>query len=177
MVDEINRKGVRILVFWEDWFSNLYPFSHLRDCRIEVPTISLLDLLDKYHFKAIFFCLGTTMKNYPDLWTQICIRGHDMRSHGYEHVSDLSQDADIKSNTWLGFTGGFWLRVLPVWLLLWNIKRKGFLYIHPYDIDENHLYTENWWFNFKRHIGLKNSRNKLEKVLENLHGFNEKNKA
>lgn len=159
----------KVIVFWEDWFSNKYPFSRLCDWKIEEPTMFLLNLLDKYGIKATFYCLGTTMENYRKLYQEIVLRGHEIGSHGYEHIANFRYDFTekyISPNAWLGFTGGFWFRILPISWLKFFIKKAGFFYIHPYDIDENHPKLNDWWFNFKRQIGLKTARKKLEQVLE-----------
>lgn len=157
---------LKVAVFWEDWFSNIYPFSQIKDVSIIGSTIFLGELLKKYHFNVMFYCLGTTVKKYPATFEYI--QNHfEIGSHGKEHIDFPWIDKNyIAPNAWLGFTGGFWFRVLPLWLLKIIVKRANFFYIHPYDIDENHPKLKNPWFNFKRRVGLKGCRNKLEKLLE-----------
>ena len=159
---------MKVLVFWENWFSNLYPFSRAIDLSLEETTRYLLKLLEKYGYQVTFYCLGTTTESHPKLYAKILSSPHKIDSHGYEHVSALCRNVVMRPNVWLGLTGGFWFRVLPLWLLKKQVRKTGHFYIHPYDIDENHPHTGNWWFDWKRHVGLKGSRKKLEKLLEDI---------
>ncbi|MGQ9847471.1 MAG: polysaccharide deacetylase family protein, partial [Bacteroidales bacterium] len=47
----------------------------------------VLTLLDKYQFKATFFCLGKNAKQYPKLIEEIFKHGHTIGNHGYEHLN------------------------------------------------------------------------------------------
>jgi peptidoglycan/xylan/chitin deacetylase (PgdA/CDA1 family) len=49
-------------------------------------TLFLLDLLDKYEVKALFFCKGASAEKFPDLVSQIRTRGHLIGNHGYNHI-------------------------------------------------------------------------------------------
>lgn len=76
----------------EDWF-HLLDVDYLEnpiewdryESRIEAPTNRILDLLDKYETKAIFFVLGWVADKYPELINSIHKRGHLIGSHGYHH--------------------------------------------------------------------------------------------
>jgi peptidoglycan/xylan/chitin deacetylase (PgdA/CDA1 family) len=47
----------------------------------------LLDILDTYEVKATFFCLGSNVKKYPELFNQIREKGHAVGNHGFDHIS------------------------------------------------------------------------------------------
>lgn len=49
-------------------------------------TMILLDLLDKYEVKALFFCRGTSAEIFPDLIAKIKAGGHQIGNHGYNHI-------------------------------------------------------------------------------------------
>ncbi len=56
-------------------------------------TRELLDILDKYHVKAIFFCSGEAAEKYPHLIDNIKEEGHITGNHGFAHLDGW------KSNT------------------------------------------------------------------------------
>jgi polysaccharide deacetylase family protein (PEP-CTERM system associated) len=47
---------------------------------------TLLALLDELGLRATFFVLGMCAKNYPAAVREIAGRGHELASHGFEHV-------------------------------------------------------------------------------------------
>jgi peptidoglycan/xylan/chitin deacetylase (PgdA/CDA1 family) len=49
-------------------------------------TPQVLSLLHNYNAKATFFCLGTKVEQYPDLWEMIKKKGHVVANHGYSHL-------------------------------------------------------------------------------------------
>ncbi len=49
----------------------------------------LLDLLDKYSAISTFFIPGQTVDRYPDSVRAIYQRGHEIASHGYDHLALL----------------------------------------------------------------------------------------
>lgn len=64
----------------------------------------LLDLLDDFHAKATFFCLGTQVRDYPEIYHDILQRGHSVGSHGMEHkhflgitTRNFESDLDLAS--------------------------------------------------------------------------------
>lgn len=46
----------------------------------------LLDLLDEYDVTATFFVSGWRAVDYPDLVTEMVVRGHSVQPHGWDHV-------------------------------------------------------------------------------------------
>ncbi|GER06472.1 polysaccharide deacetylase [Iodidimonas muriae] len=70
-------------------------------CRVEQNTHRILDLFDRHGATATFFTLGWVAKRYPALVRAIAERGHEVASHGMQHmrVSSQSQNefrADIR---------------------------------------------------------------------------------
>ncbi len=48
-------------------------------------TLRLLELLDTYGLKAIFFCSGEKIEKYPGHLKEIVKAGHSVQNHGYNH--------------------------------------------------------------------------------------------
>ncbi|MCQ8102629.1 DUF3473 domain-containing protein [Methylomonas sp. SURF-2] len=69
--------------------------------RVVENTHRILDLFAKHQVKATFFTLGWVAERYPALVRRIVAEGHELASHGYEHVRVTQQTpqqfrADIK---------------------------------------------------------------------------------
>lgn len=120
--------------------------------------------LHQYKVKAIFFVLGRFNTEQPGMVSSIASEGHLIKSHGQDHYKD--EEADRKPYSWLGFTGGFYMRFFPYWFWKWQVLRNGLMYVHPHDIDEGHPRLKNPIMNWKRHVGLKGARRKLERLLK-----------
>ncbi len=54
--------------------------------RVLEPMLWLLDTLDAFGGKATFFVLARIAKKYPLLIKEIVRRGHEVGSHGFEHI-------------------------------------------------------------------------------------------
>jgi len=50
-------------------------------------TPQLLDILNKYEIKALFFCNGRASEKYPDLIKEMISKGHIIGNHGYNHLN------------------------------------------------------------------------------------------
>jgi peptidoglycan/xylan/chitin deacetylase (PgdA/CDA1 family) len=50
-------------------------------------TPQLLDILDKYNIKALFFCDGRAAEKYPGLIKHMISKGHLIGNHGYNHLN------------------------------------------------------------------------------------------
>ena len=85
---------MRILTFdIEEWFHLLDVQGgdeckrwEQRESRVEVSTQRILGLLDRFGFKATFFCLGWVAQRHPSLIRQIHESGHEIASHTYAHT-------------------------------------------------------------------------------------------
>jgi len=52
-----------------------------------VMTPWILDLLERYHYRATFFVVGKQVAMYPGLVRQIAERGHELGSHSHTHCN------------------------------------------------------------------------------------------
>lgn len=160
-------------VDWENYSDGLHIWG---SNRVVEPTEFLLDILDKYGVKAIFYILGKTASCNQGLVEKIRERGHTLGSHGYWHLyneGNTCKDKIFRSPYFNkegvpGFCGGFFFRLLPLWLVKREIMRTGMFFIHPHDIDEGHPEIPNPLMNWKRHVGLKTARKKLDKLLNSI---------
>lgn len=50
-----------------------------------VITPQILDLLDQYKIKAVFFMIGSQIEKYPDIVESVYKRGHQIGNHSYSH--------------------------------------------------------------------------------------------
>jgi len=51
-----------------------------------VITSKVLNILDEYNAKATFFCVGENVKNHPEIYNEILIKGHQTGNHTYNHL-------------------------------------------------------------------------------------------
>lgn len=47
----------------------------------------VLDLLDRYHAKATFFCIGKNIEAHPEIFKDILARGHRIGNHTHNHLN------------------------------------------------------------------------------------------
>ena len=50
-------------------------------------THQLLDILDLYDIKALFFCDGRAAGKHPELIKQVIEKGHQIGNHGFNHLN------------------------------------------------------------------------------------------
>lgn len=156
--------GAIFTVDWEDWNDALHIPKNGHSSS-ESWWWLICRLLD-HKVKAVFYGLDYLREDedYAEFRECLSKEGHILKTHGKFHYR--WEKADRKPYQWLGFTGGFWFRLLPLWFIKWQVKLCGMFYIHPHDLDENHPKVANHILNWKRHLGLKQSRLKLEKLLK-----------
>lgn len=70
----------------EDWDSH--------PCRVERNVDRILGLFSESGVSATFFTLGWIAERYPRVVRQIVDGGHELASHGYEHIKVHSQEPD-----------------------------------------------------------------------------------
>ncbi len=63
-------------------------------CRIERNMDLILELLDNHNIQATFFTLGWVAENYPQLARAIVDNGHELASHGYQHIRVTNQQKE-----------------------------------------------------------------------------------
>lgn len=71
----------------EDWDS--YP------CRVERNIDLILAMFAEWHVDATFFTLGWIAERYPMVVRRIVAEGHELASHGYEHIKICNQSAEV----------------------------------------------------------------------------------
>ncbi|MCB1869996.1 MAG: DUF3473 domain-containing protein [Gammaproteobacteria bacterium] len=82
----------------EDYFqvSAFEPYIDKADwdripCRIEANMERILQLFADKHTKATFFTLGWMAQRYPQMVKKIVEEGHELASHGWEHIRVVNQ--------------------------------------------------------------------------------------
>lgn len=55
-------------------------------------TPKVLQLLRMFNVKATFFCVGSNIKKYPEVFNQILAEGHAVGNHGFDHINALKTD-------------------------------------------------------------------------------------
>lgn len=50
-------------------------------------TPKVLDILNQYHARACFFCVGANVQRYPDVYRKIIDAGHTVGNHTYHHLN------------------------------------------------------------------------------------------
>ena len=162
---------------WEPWFA-LYAYSSrwekMNDL-VEEPTHYLLDLLRRHQIKAIWYLLGWLQDKLPSLVKDIQSEGHTIGYHSYYHkVNDSPrwEGVPYRAPRFKGqrrlYSGGFWLRSMPYWWLKREVMKEGQFFIHPHDVMLEHPKLSNPWQNWYRHVGLKTSRDKLERLTREI---------
>ena len=64
------------------------------ECRVEANTHRILDLFSEQGCKATFFTLGWIAERYPGIVRRIVAEGHELASHGYEHIRVTQQNRE-----------------------------------------------------------------------------------
>ena len=84
----------------EDYFqvSAFEPYIDRRDwsrreCRVPANMDRILGLFDEADVKGTFFVLGWLAERYPEILRRISAAGHEIASHGYEHIQVRDQSA------------------------------------------------------------------------------------
>lgn len=99
-----NKKCILITIDVEEWYQveNLRRWIPVeiwdeQQSRVEYSTNRILDLLDsrEQRIQATFFVLGKVAKNHPALVKELIKRGHEVASHGYNHLlcTELNEKA------------------------------------------------------------------------------------
>lgn len=165
-------------VDWEVWnsFESHTKWNPYQD--IDEPTHYLLDLLRRHQIKAVFFCVGWLKEKRSDLAEKIKSDGHVIGNHTYLHSTETGSTLSTdKSDSWRGegprraprwkgekrlFSGGFWFRAMPYWWTKREVEKTNVFFVHPHDVLLEH--PECGLRTFDRRLGLKTSRDKLERL-------------
>lgn len=100
----------------EEWWSveSFKPYLQKRNSdvfndRVEIGINNLLKVLNNHNVKGTFYFLGRVAEKYSDVVEEIAEQGHDIGTHGYEHVviykqkprefeNDLKKSINILNN-------------------------------------------------------------------------------
>jgi polysaccharide deacetylase family protein (PEP-CTERM system associated) len=63
-------------------------------CRVERNVDWILDCFDRHGVKATFFTLGWLAERYPNMVPRIAAAGHEVASHGWEHIRVTTQTSE-----------------------------------------------------------------------------------
>jgi polysaccharide deacetylase family protein (PEP-CTERM system associated) len=85
----------------EDWFQ-VSAFEHLvpkaswreRECRIPRNVDRVLELYEQTNVRGTFFTLGWVAKHFPEVVRRIAAAGHEVASHGMQHVRVRDQSPE-----------------------------------------------------------------------------------
>lgn len=165
-------KNINCAIFTVDWecWDSFRPHPEWQDVSlIEEPTEYLLDLLRRHNIKAIFYIVGWLQSHHPLLFSKIKDDGHVIGDHTYYHSGEKSFEP-FRAPRFQGqkrlYSGGFWFRAMPYKWVKREVQKTGTFFIHPHDVMEQH--PECGIRTFDRRIGLKNSRDKLEKLVREI---------
>lgn len=59
------------------------------DGPIPEATPEILDILDRYGIKATFFMVGDNVRKHPDVFEEVCRRGHCIGNHSMHHLQGI----------------------------------------------------------------------------------------
>ena len=62
------------------------------NCRVEANVDRILELFESRKIRATFFTLGWVAERYPQMVTRMVDAGHEIASHGWEHIRVTQQD-------------------------------------------------------------------------------------
>jgi polysaccharide deacetylase family protein (PEP-CTERM system associated) len=72
---------------------------NVRPSRVVASTGRILDLFGRHGVKATFFTLGWIAERHPHLIARIVAEGHELASHGYEHIrADTQTTAQFRAD-------------------------------------------------------------------------------
>jgi len=70
-----------------------------RSSRVDASANRILDLFARHDVKATFFTLGWIAERHPKIITRIVAEGHELASHGYEHIRvDAQTPAEFRAD-------------------------------------------------------------------------------
>lgn len=159
----------KFTIDWEPWNSFESHDKWNAHESIDEPTHYLLDLLRRHKIKAIFYCVGWLQFRRVDLIDLIQKDGHVIGYHSYFHQHDddeIPNDRPYRAPRWKDekrlYSGGFWFRIMPYWWIKREVEKTGIFFIHPHDVLLEH--PDCGIRTLDRRLGLKTSRNKLERL-------------
>ncbi|GAB2973310.1 polysaccharide deacetylase family protein [Mucilaginibacter puniceus] len=77
---------------WDMPAGNRCIYLTFDDGPIPIVTPWVLNILQQYHAKATFFCIGDNVNKYPDEFEQVKNAGHAIGNHTYNHLKGWDTD-------------------------------------------------------------------------------------
>lgn len=151
--------GAIFEIHLEEWNHAL----HIRGRGHKSPVLWLQETLILNNIVPVIYVLKDWRDENPDTPLHGIIKSHGVH-HYYDEEAERSPYWNLEGIP--GLCGGFFFRLLPLWIVRKEVQRAGIFYIHPHDLDEGHPKLKDPWLNWKRHVGLKQSRKKLERLLK-----------
>jgi peptidoglycan-N-acetylglucosamine deacetylase len=71
------------------------------DGPIPIVTPFVLNILQKYHAKATFFCIGDNIRKHPDIFEQVKKAGHAIGNHTFNHLKGSKTDDEVYLDNFL----------------------------------------------------------------------------
>lgn len=59
----------------------------------DLAALSILDILQRYHVRATFFCIGSEAQKHPEILRRMAADGHVIGNHSYSHP-DLTKETN-----------------------------------------------------------------------------------
>jgi peptidoglycan/xylan/chitin deacetylase (PgdA/CDA1 family) len=77
-------------VLWRKKTSSKVIYLTFDDGPVPEVTLAVLAILDKYKWKASFFCVGENVTKHPHIYNEIIRRGHITGNHTYNHLKGFT---------------------------------------------------------------------------------------
>ena len=81
-------------VIWRITPSEKVIYLTFDDGPVPEVTLEVLDILDKFGWKATFFCVGENVVKHPSVYNEILKRGHRAANHSYNHLKGFNCSVD-----------------------------------------------------------------------------------
>ena len=99
------------------------------DGPIPEATPFILDVLDEFGAKAMFFMVGDNVRKHPDLYKEVIRRGHKVGNHTYHHLGSfrhwtLTYAVDV-TNGWLRHTVYWWVKQ-NYRVVMWDLVTRDY---------------------------------------------------
>jgi peptidoglycan/xylan/chitin deacetylase (PgdA/CDA1 family) len=79
-------------LLWNGNRANRCIYLTFDDGPIPIVTPFVLNILNQYHAKATFFCIGDNVNKHPDIFEQVENSGHAIGNHTYNHLKGWKTD-------------------------------------------------------------------------------------
>lgn len=162
LFSELNRRGISALVYVNGWMLEMNKKS--------IPQIlKSLSVVGEKGSSHVFGSHGYSHRHNEKAGNE-----SDIKTRKLMKDCELEPSASYRSPYWDTTpmpwppSGGFFFRSMPYTYVKWAVETSGVFWIHPHDVMENHPRLKNPLLNWKRRIGQKTARAKLERLLSEI---------